>query len=115
MPAERKPPGPVVRRIGRGITKAAVHAPWTWRLLRGPVRRFFDSLAPGWDDRVGAESAERRAPIDAALEHVERKPARVLDIGTGTGSGAFFLASRYPSAEVVGIDLADAMIAKARE
>lgn len=104
-----------MRRIGRTITKAAVHAPWTWRLLRGPVRRFFDSLAPGWDDRVGAESAERRAPIDAALEHVERTPARALDIGTGTGSGAFFIASRYPSAEVIGIDLADAMIAKARE
>jgi ubiquinone/menaquinone biosynthesis C-methylase UbiE len=112
---ERKGPGPVVQAIGRGITKAAVHAPWTWRALRGPVRRFFDSLAPGWDERVGADSERRRAAINAALEHVRRPPARALDIGTGTGTGAFVIAARYPSAEVVGIDLAEEMIARAKE
>jgi SAM-dependent methyltransferase len=113
--SERKAPGPGVKTIGRAITKAAVHAPWAWRLLRGPVRRFFDSLAPGWDERVGADSEGRQAPIGAALEHVERPPARALDIGTGTGTGAFYIASRYPSAEVIGIDLAEAMIARAKE
>ena len=110
-----KAPGPGVQRIGRAITKATVHAPWSWRFLRRPVRRFFDSLAPGWDDRVGAETEWRQAPIGAALGHVARSPARALDIGTGTGTGAFFMASRYPSAEVVGIDLAEGMIARARQ
>ncbi len=112
---ERKPPGPLVRGFGRTITKAAAHAPWTWRLLRGPVRRFFDGLAPGWDARVGGESETRLAPLANAISYVAREPARALDIGTGTGTGAFFVASRYPAAEVIGIDLADAMIAIATE
>jgi cyclopropane fatty-acyl-phospholipid synthase-like methyltransferase len=77
------------------------------------VRIFFDRLAPGWDDRVGADSEQRLAPLATALEHVGPAPARVLDIGTGTGTGALFMASRYPSAEVVGIDLSEPMIANA--
>jgi YegS/Rv2252/BmrU family lipid kinase len=112
--AERKPPGPIARTLLRGITKAAAHAPWIWPLLRAPVRRLFDGLAPGWDERVGADSEARLAPVTAALAHLERKPARALDIGTGTGTGAFLMASRYPSAEIVGIDLSEGMIAEAR-
>ena len=104
-----------MRGFGRLSARAAAHAPWSWRLLRRPVRKIFDSLAPGWDERTRADSAERRAPIAAALEHVRRSPRRVLDIGTGTGVGAFFLAQRYPEAEVVGIDLSAAMIERANE
>ena len=111
----RKPPGPLVQRIGRLITKAVTRAPWTWRLLRRPVRRFFDGLAPGWDQRTRAETEERLAPIGTALDRLEREPASALDVGTGTGTGAFFLASRYPGAEVLGIDLSEAMIARANE
>lgn len=113
--SDRKPPGPIVTRFGRLTARAAAHAPWSWRLFRGPVRRLFDSMAAGWDERTQADSPDRLAPVGAALEHVERPPGRVLDIGTGTGTGAFFLASRYPSAEVVGIDLSEAMVAKANE
>jgi len=112
---ERKPPGPAVRTVGRLITWAAVHAPWSWRLLRKPVQRFFDRLAPGWDARVGADSEARLAPLAAALAHVDREPRRALDIGTGTGSGALFIARRYPEAEVLGIDLSEAMIAAANQ
>src|SRR6185503_18697192 len=100
---QRKPPGPLVRTFGKLITRAAAHAPWTWRLLRRPVRRFFDRLAPGWDERVGADSEQRLEPLVAALQHVDREPHRALDIGTGTGSGAFFMADRYPGADVTGI------------
>jgi SAM-dependent methyltransferase len=111
----RKPPGRMIRTVGRTITKAAAHAPWSWRLLRGPVRRFFDGLAPGWDERVRSGTQGRNAPLEEAVSHVEREPARVLDIGTGTGDGAFFMASRYPGAEVVGIDLAGEMIVIAQK
>jgi SAM-dependent methyltransferase len=112
---QRKPPGPLVRTIGKLITRAATQAPWTWRFLKTPVRRFFDRLAPGWDERVGAESEQRISPIVEAMKHVEREPDRALDIGTGTGAGAFFLADRYPSAAVTGIDLSEAMIAAAND
>jgi SAM-dependent methyltransferase len=79
------------------------------------VRRFFDRLAPGWDARVRADSEDRLAPLEAAFAHVDREPRRALDIGTGTGTGAFFVSARYPAAEVVGIDISEAMIAQAKE
>jgi methylase of polypeptide subunit release factors len=34
-----------------------------------------------------------------------KNPQRILDVGTGTGIWAIDMADRYPSAEVVGIDL----------
>jgi ubiquinone/menaquinone biosynthesis C-methylase UbiE len=54
------------------------------------------------------------APYDAALDGVERSPARILDVGTGTGAGALRLAQRFPVAKIVGVDLADAMLEQAR-
>ena len=114
-PTGRKQPGPLLQNFGRLTARAVAHAPWSWRLFRGPIRRVFDRLALGWDERTQADSEERFAPIAAALEHVERRPRAALDIGTGTGTGAFFLASRYPEADVTGIDLSPVMIQNARE
>jgi SAM-dependent methyltransferase len=111
----RRGPGPLLRNFARLTAKAAAHAPWSWRLFRGPIRRVFDRLALGWDERTQADSEERLAPIAAALEHLERRPRKALDIGTGTGTGAFFLASRFPEAEVTGIDLSPVMIDKAKK
>jgi SAM-dependent methyltransferase len=99
----------------RGVCRAASQAPWTWRFLRRPVRALFDRLAPGWDERVGTDTPQRNAPLEAALGHVERAPGRALDIGTGTGSAAFFIADRYPEADVLGIDISAKMIDLAGE
>jgi ubiquinone/menaquinone biosynthesis C-methylase UbiE len=77
------------------------------------VRRFSDSVAVGWDERVRSDSPEYLEPLVAALDHLEASPGRILDIGTGTGAAALELADRYPDAEVVGIDVSVKMVAQA--
>lgn len=42
------------------------------------------------------------------------KRARILDLGCGTGKQLVALRSRYPEAEIIGIDLSEEMLAKAR-
>jgi ubiquinone/menaquinone biosynthesis C-methylase UbiE len=89
-----------------------VRRPWAWRLLRRLTRRQFNRIAPVWDKR---RTPEAFASLEAALDSIDRPPKRALDLGTGTGRAAFILARRYPEAEVVGADLAAAMLDKARE
>ena len=86
--------------------------PCSWRFISGPVRKFFDSVAVGWDESVRSDSPEYLEPLVAALDRLEASPGRILDIGTGTGAAALELADRYPDAEVVGIDISVGMVAQ---
>jgi SAM-dependent methyltransferase len=99
------------RRFARLATRAVVARPGLWRVFRGPLRMQFDRLAPVWDGRRGPEAL---APLEAALDRLERPPRRVLDLGTGTGKGARLVAHRFPDADVTGVDLSPAMVAEAR-
>jgi ubiquinone/menaquinone biosynthesis C-methylase UbiE len=99
------------RRFARLATDASVRSPLLWRLFRPFVRRQFDDLAPRWD---GMRLDDTLAPFEAALGGIEQPPARVLDVGTGTGAGALLLARRFPSAEIVGVDISQAMLEQAR-
>ena len=85
--------------------------PRLWRLLRGPMRFQFDRLAPRWD---ALRTDHAYVPYEAALEEVDPPPKRALDLGTGTGGGAFAIARRFPDVEVVGADIAERMIEQAR-
>ena len=98
------------QRFARFVTDAVVRRPAVWRLVRSPLRRMFDGLAPTWDTRIGPHHL---TALDLALERLSA-PRRVLDLGTGTGVVAKALAERYPEAEVVGIDLSRGMIEQAR-
>jgi SAM-dependent methyltransferase len=98
------------RRFARLATRAVVARPALWRMFRGPVRAQFTRLAPVWDARRDPVSA----PLEAALARLDAPPTRILDLGTGTGIAARFLANRYPDARVVGVDLAPAMVEEAR-
>jgi SAM-dependent methyltransferase len=106
------PPAPI-RVIGKAITWLIARFPASWRLLRRPTERFFDRLAPTWDSRTATEG--RMAPLEAALAETGADPARILDLGTGTGAAALRLADRYPAANVAGIDVSEQMVAGARE
>jgi ubiquinone/menaquinone biosynthesis C-methylase UbiE len=54
------------------------------------------------------------ASYEAALARIPGPVERALDVGTGTGAGARVLADRFPQAEVVGVDVAPAMLEEAR-
>lgn len=104
---------PAAQRVARLACRTITRAPWSWRLLRRPVTRFFDRVAEGWDQRFASDPA-RLEPLTAALDLLPAAPHRVLDVGTGTGAGAMLVAGRWPDAQVTGIDVAPAMIAVAR-
>ena len=98
-----------MRALGQAVNSAVARFPRSWRLFSGPVRRFFDSVAVGWDERVRSGSPEYLEPLVAALDRLGASPSRILDIGTGTDA-ALELADRYPDAEVVGIDISAEMV-----
>ena len=99
------------QKFARLSTNAVVRSPRLWRFFRPLVRKQFDAIAGSWDTM---RDPTHLAPYEAALAAVDPAPARALDLGTGTGQGAFAIARRFPETEVVGVDLADAMLAEAR-
>jgi SAM-dependent methyltransferase len=99
------------RKFARFTTNQVVRRPGLWPVFRRLTRWQFDRIAPQWDEM---RSGDAFAPLEAALDTIESTPSRVLDLGTGTGRAAFLLARRYPEAEVVGVDIAPAMLAEAR-
>jgi SAM-dependent methyltransferase len=99
------------RWFARFTTDVVVARPWLWRVFRRPMRAQFERLAPVWDRRRGPESL---IPLGGALDRLERSPRRILDAGTGTGVAARVLARRFPEAEVIGVDLSQAMVEEAR-
>jgi ubiquinone/menaquinone biosynthesis C-methylase UbiE len=102
----------VGQRFARAVTTVVVRVPLLWRVFRSPMARMFDRIAPQWEG--GRTSGVRLAPMLAALDALPTPPARVLDVGTGTGAVARAVAARFSDAEVVGVDVSGGMIAEAR-
>ena len=101
----------VGRHFARFATDVSVARPLLWRLLRRPLRANFDHLASSWEERIGPGCL---APLGAALEQLDRRPARVLDLGTGTGKGARVVGRLFSDAQVEGVDLSPVMIEQAK-
>src|SRR5262245_8836066 len=99
------------QRFARLVTDIVVRRPSLWRVFRPLTRWQFDRAAPKWD-RMRSPGAF--GPYEAALDALETPPRRALDLGTGTGRGAFAIARRFPEAEVVGADIAEEMLSEAR-
>jgi ubiquinone/menaquinone biosynthesis C-methylase UbiE len=98
------------QKFARVTTNAVMRSPRLWRIFRPAIRKQFDAIAKTWDDM---RTPDHLAPYEGALGDVRPAPLRALDLGTGTGQGAFAIARRFPDAEVVGIDVAEAMLAEA--
>jgi ubiquinone/menaquinone biosynthesis C-methylase UbiE len=96
------------------MNAAVTHAPWLWPVLRRPMQGYFDALAADWDERTGAGSVDHLQALATATTRVRPHPERVLDLGTGTGEAALFLAREFPRANVRGVDMSEEMIREAQ-
>lgn len=82
-------------------------------LDRRRVRATFDQAAAHYDEaavlqrEVGQRLLER-------LDLIRLRPTRIVDLGAGTGVGTRALVQRYRKADVIALDLAEAMLRHAR-
>jgi SAM-dependent methyltransferase len=85
--------------------------------LRARNFAFWTQAAPGWIRHAARQDEIGRPLGAAAMEWLRPQPGeRVLDVGCACGGTAAELAVRVaPGGGVVGVDLADAMVAAARE
>jgi SAM-dependent methyltransferase len=106
------PPLPL-RLLGWSMSLLIARLPGSWPLLRRGTRAWWDRMAPHWHDRIKPDDPAHLAPLAAACEHLPDPPKRILELGTGTGSGARMLARRFPQAEIYAVDISDAMVREA--
>lgn len=77
-------------------------------------RRFFNLTAWGYDFITRQDVW--RTQIEATLSFIDR-PERIehiIDLGCGPGISSFVLAERLPDASILGVDISDQMIHRAR-
>ena len=77
------------------------------------VRRAFSRAAETYD-AAAVMQREVCVRMLEKLEVIRVQPARLLDVGSGTGWGTRQLAERYPQAEVAALDIALGMLQHAR-
>jgi malonyl-CoA O-methyltransferase len=82
--------------------------------VKRDVRRAFERAAKTYDEAAVLQR-EVCARLLGHLDPIRLLPRRAVDLGCGTGHAFDALAKRFPSAAVVGIDIAPAMLARARE
>ena len=87
--------------------------PPAFRLDREDVRRSFERASTSYDGAAVLQTRVRAELLDR-LRWIGIEPARVLDLGCGTGEGARELKRRYPRAQVLAIDIAQGMLRQAR-
>jgi SAM-dependent methyltransferase len=98
----------------RLLTRLEGRVPALHALLTRSHARRFDALAPSWDT-IRSDVADSQRMLEQALGELGvTAPARVLDVGTGTGQAAGILLRRYPGAQIDAVDASAEMIELAR-
>lgn len=79
-------------------------------------RKLFDVVALRYDvvTRLLSFGWDQRWKLRMIRRIGRRNPSRIVDLATGTGDIARRLAAAYPGAEVVGVDLSEEMLSRAR-
>lgn len=78
------------------------------------VRASFDRAAEHYDRHALLQHAVEQNLLER-LAYFDLAPARLLDLGCGTGIGSLALAGRYPTAQVLGLDWAPGMLVRLRQ
>lgn len=81
--------------------------------LKRAIRRSFERAAAHYDEAAFLQQEVARR-LDERQDGMRIAPRRILDAGCGTGYGAALLRARHAEARIVGLDLAEAMLARAR-
>jgi malonyl-CoA O-methyltransferase len=76
------------------------------------VRRSFDRAAATYDAAAVLQHEVCRRSLER-LDFIRHTPARILDAGSGTGNAWRGLATRYPHARLIALDLAPGMLRQA--
>ncbi len=81
-------------------------------VIKQAIKRSFERAAAHYDAAADLQQEVARR-LDDHLDGVKIDPQRILDAGCGTGYGTHLLRSRFPRADLVGLDLAEAMLQRA--
>jgi ubiquinone/menaquinone biosynthesis C-methylase UbiE len=100
------------RIIGTILSTIVARAPWLWPVIKGPTQRFWNKMAGQW---AGRASPDRAASLEAGARAVPAPPARILEIGSGTGDGTAALEQVFPDAQITGVDLSSEMVKAAAQ
>ena len=73
------------------------------------ARKAFSKAAPDYDDSAVLQREINQRMFDR-LQYIRLEPARILDIGCGTGIAIDLLQKRYPKSELVALDFAMPMV-----
>lgn len=100
-------------QAGTGVQDGMVQENDTHVFDRASVRRRFDRAASKFD---GADFVQRHAAagLFERLEPMLLQPARILDVGSATGSASRELARRYRKSRVLSLDLSLRMLQRAK-
>jgi SAM-dependent methyltransferase len=112
-----EPPEPVVPYEGnaedlpiRQSSEAALRGPWD-DAVRSTTRAYWDTRAVDWTENMGPHHT---IPLIDALERLEERPQRVLELGLGTGLGTKQIRRLLPEAHLVGTDISPPMLHQSR-
>ncbi len=115
-----------MKKVSRRIVSTLIDLGYMAMAL-GPAKRsssawykhFLDSYYAKQSHRYDEEVIEKDkarygAPLKLGLKKIQINPSKILDLSTGTGYVAFILKRQFPLSKVIGTDLSEAMLQRAR-